>query len=272
MFRRKVNKFRSRIFRNIDQYGFKIKEIESLGDISLSKKIHYIYQKVDFLYNPTENSSKLVILFHGARAGQKLPIFRGFNYKNKNTSSLSISDPFLKHFEKTKMAFSWYLDSKQVKFHTPLVQIIGKIIQLNEKGETFFIGSSTGCYPALKFSSIFKQNVIISNAQLYLYKNFFWDKMICHYDKNDVIEEPLNIEGIFDQYGFPKSIRYYMNRKDSYHYENHFVPFKEYIIKNDLESIVQFELFTHDDMDENTSQHNIIYPKEESIRSIIDSL
>ena len=81
----------------LEAYGYKQQIIKSLKNINDESENFYTYKNLSFLSKLKPDNRKLVIIFHGAVPGEGIDriIFRGYNWKFKNTDVVCISDYLL---------------------------------------------------------------------------------------------------------------------------------------------------------------------------------
>ena len=223
----------------VDNYGFKIVNINELNEISNKEHIHYIYKNqncgIHFLYKPVQNALGLLVAFHGARWSRNstivpLPMFRSFNYpeQTNNISVLSICDPLLHKYAADNLTLSWFLSTKKCQTTKTIVAIIERISELENHNFLFF-GTSGGGFPAIKYAGIFDQQALLSNSQLMLGEAHSFNNMISVLKKNqDEIIDPININEQLVQFGFPKRITLYINTLDEHHMKCHAKPLIEW--------------------------------------------
>ena len=135
---------------------FTKQDITDLNSINQKKVTHYVYSvenlTIDFLYKPRKKSKGLIVMFHGAKTPDApLPIFRGRRDTYENCSLLSISDPVLEKYFKSRLLVSWYLDTNKFSITNHIKSIIEKVSELSDQNNMLFF--DYGCNVA-RFCSI----------------------------------------------------------------------------------------------------------------------
>jgi hypothetical protein len=249
-------------------YNFTKVELQTLEEIDENNsKIYYRYNEIDFYYKKHDNSDRLVVCFHGAvRSQENLPVFRGYNWPY---NVLCISDKLLELYP--TLGLAWYLSPKDPNIKKVYIDIIQNFLPKYQN--VIFNGSSAGGFPALLFSSYFHKKCIIQNAQIYL-KNFYSAlSKILNLLELKSNEMETNGEEIIETYGVPSRAVIMCNKKDSHHYEKHYLPFYEYINKNNLDSYFQFFDFIGCEPVPPHTHHHINLPSTmKNIRECLDEL
>ncbi len=236
-------------------YGYKQQIINNLNEINNNSNNHYTYKDLSFLSKIKSQNKNLIIIFHGAipvlDIGKHKVIFRGFNYDFDNTDIICVSDYLLEKYN-DKYYVNWTLQTeKYPKSDDLYCEIFSYYINKKNYEKIIFTGTSAGGFPAIKFSSFFKQTALISNSQLYLenypapiisnLSNQLGDKLIY---KEKLIEEIVLKSN-------PKKIIYYQNEKDNGnenvldHFQE-FLNFKKFLEDNNLINILEPHLFLKD--------------------------
>ena len=85
----------------------------------------------------------------------------------------------------------------------------------------------------------------------------------------DELEEH-DCEKIIEKYGVPNRMYIYINERDTPHYNNHYLPFKDYVIKRGLDSHFVFRNFIGSDpIIVGHTHHNIQLPPNTKIDDIL---
>lgn len=259
------------------EYPSKKIVIDSLTEVHpdmLSDDTYFEYKGIHFFFKKNTNKKNLLVAFHGAvkfnritkTVEPNLPIFRFSNYRNKKYNVLSISDKNLETYAKNKLLLSWYLPIKSFDHEEVYKEIVNHFIQSHEK--ITFSGSSGGGFPALKFGCMFKQNVLMQNSQLYLTNHPHYKIML----KNIYPDLPLELDitDVLKKYGEPKYAKIFQNSMDAHHFNEHFTPFKNFIISNGLQDKFCFEEFSN--TSPNTGNHNVRLPKNITQEFLIEDM
>jgi hypothetical protein len=139
-----------------------------------------------------------------------------------------------------------------------------------------FHGSSGGGFPSLYFSSYFHKKALIQQAQIYLnnYYNIF-DSFLKELNLQISDFNEINGEQVLSNLGLPKHLVFYCNSNDKHHYEKHFLPFLNYVSKNNWNTNFTFIEFIGDNPIPPQTHHIIQVPKNvniiDSIKSLFDS-
>jgi hypothetical protein len=269
-----------------DHYGFEVREINKLDDVTNDKSIHYVYDiqytKVHFLYRPIQNSKGLLVAFHGARFPDPetgmppLPLFRGYNYPEKmtNVSVLSICDPILYEYSANELRLSWYLDTVRFQITKPVTDIVERIRKLEGNDNIVFFGTSGGGFPAIKYAGIFNQKALLSNSQLMLDKYSYFNEFIKILAKNgDKIVESPNICRHLARDGFPQKIILYVNKSDTDHLEMHAEPLCNGLKENGKLNILDYHPFEGLQPPPGKTAHHVQWPSDykDLMKKILDS-
>jgi len=245
-------------------------DIEVLSEVDLNNTTkYYRFKETDFYFKNYDNTDRLVVSFHGSRQGSKgiyapLPIFRGFDWK---FNMLCISDKLLNIVDTNLSYIGWFLSTNGSGFHETYVDIISFF--LDKFQNIVFTGTSGGGFPSLLYSSYFKKKGLTSNAQLYLNKgwpNNFINNMEKYLNKQFEIK---TCEDIIKNFGCPVKFACYANENDIFSYCGNFIPFKEYLIKNNYISHFEMRNFIGK---ESSCPHGIYLPDGPSYNNEIEKL
>jgi len=211
------------LFQN--NYGFKTINVNALEHDLVKGNFHYKYKKCDFLYK-NNNNKYLLITFHASvNINLELPIFRCYDFNEKNIDVLCISDMLMNYrrYNKSKVTFNacFYLNCNDE--HSIYKQIINSVIHKYEK--TVFFGTSAGGLPALIFSSYFNSIALLGNSPFYI--NDWWNikntKSVLKQQNKNL--EILDIEQYLLENGPPKLLILFTNVKDEISpFEKHHKP------------------------------------------------
>ena len=200
------------LFQN--NYGFKTVNVNDLEHDLVKGDFHYKYKKCDFLYK-NNNNKYLLITFHASvNINLELPIFRCYDFNEKNIDVLCISDMLMNYrrYNKSKVMFDscFYLNCNDE--HSIYKEIVSSIIHKYKK--TVFFGTSSGGLPALIFSSYFNSIALLGNSPIYI--NDWWNikntKSVLN--KQNKKLEILDIEQYLLENGPPKLLILFTNVKD----------------------------------------------------------
>ena len=199
-------------------YDFQIKTINNLSEITYAagEKTHYHFMKdaktqlhFDFLYK-RKNKKTLTVLFHGRAPKNSYPVFRGYDYELENSDLLSLSDRLQKE---TKLEVCFFLN-----YIEDYIEIIDSIMIDGNYDNILFFATSGGGYMALFMASYFQQYAFTANG-------FYYDRSE-HYRRLEAKVQILtnkkyyigmDIEKVFQQFGFPKHVVLFSNKCDSIH-------------------------------------------------------
>lgn len=215
------------------KYPYVKKLLTKLNQLDHKQHLHYVYNQVHFLYKPVlDKNRKLVVYTHGSKNNHQMPIFRGYNCNIKNHSILCLSDTTL-HKYSNDLDMIWYLDTSKYKFFDIMVQIVRHIIDTGNYKDVIFYSSSAGSLVVIKLASIFEKIVCLSNAQLFLDKYPYYSVLKKYLlEKNDDIDDIIDVIQIFKKYGYPSKMIIYQNIADTHHYEEHYLPFIKQITED----------------------------------------
>ena len=229
---------------------------------------HYIYKDFDFLYK-NQGKENLVVLFHGSVRfkSPRRVIFRGYNYDFENADVLCISDYLIKSND--DLFLSWYLSTDKHNCLEIYTEIINRILTQKLYNKIIFTGTSGGGYPSLIFGSIFKAYSLISNSQIYLDNYIYFDEIIKLLNvENDDIE--YDIEKFILDNGPPLKTILYTNIRDGNHYNNHSIPFKNFM-KEKFPNKIETCFFKGRDPPANKCNHHIQFPNENTYQQVINN-
>jgi hypothetical protein len=247
-------------------YNFNKVVLQTLKEMDENNsKIYYRYHEIDFYYKKHDDNDRLVVSFHGAKNTEPLPLFRGYNWPY---NVLCISDKLLELNPNIRLA--WHLSPKD----TNIKEVYTEIIQnfLTKYDNVIFYGSSGGGFPALLFSSYFHKKCIIQNAQIYLEKFLYLKYTILNINPTSEFNET-NGEEIIEKYGVPSMAVIMCNINDTHHYEQHYLPFFEYINKNNLGSYFQgLDFIGHEPVPPQNHHHVNIPSTMKNILECLDSV
>lgn len=214
-------------------YGIKTVQIDKLEKIYTKGIIHYKYKDCDFLYK-NNNSKYLLITFHASIPDfHSLPIFRLYDFDEKDIDVLCISDILMKYrrYNKTDINYDacFYLNCDNE--HSIYEEIIRSVI-VNYK-KTIFFGTSAGGLPALMYASRFKVVALLGNSPLYI--KDWWNIK----NTQNVLEtrgkhlEILDIEQYISKNGPPELLILFTNIMDEISpYKDHHEPIINFFNKN----------------------------------------
>ena len=214
-------------------------------------KKEYIYKSHSFLLDYSNDSSNLIVSFHGAISHDtELPVYRLHNYKFQNTDCLCFFDQNLYTYKNKQLLLSWFLTDDNEDIYK---EIIDHILHKKTYNKVIFVGSSGGGYPSVKYASIFNKSCIIYASQLYL-KRFNYFKNFINKTKFDN-NKSYNIETYITKNNKPYEIHLYQNVYDIHHYKEHALPFTEFCKSNKVNIIYNF--FKHTDTNDIQKKRNI---------------
>jgi len=252
-------------------YGFQQKIIDNLKQIDNNSSNFYNYKGLSFLSKLSFQNNILVINFHGAVKGfgKERIIFRGFNYSIKNTDIVCISDFLMNIYDNYQV--NWCLSSAKYNIDNIYKELFSFLIDCKSYKNVIFTGSSAGGYPSIYFASYFGKIALLSNPQIYLEKYGYsqknsknpWGfyqlaKMLA--DNGDsILYEPLAIEKHIKKYK-PKKIIIYSNIYDIGTYKDHVLQFVEFLKKNQLNNLLELNIFEGITPPEGKTNHEVNFP------------
>lgn len=238
---------------------FEKKIIHSLQEINEQDTFHYQFKGIDFLLKSSLQSPTIIIFFHGAvRDKSQIPVFRGFNYEFPNTTILCIADKTLEEYP--SISCFWYIHPLYKTIYFDIIQYCSQ-----SKKNIIMTGSSSGCFPAIYYSSLFSAKCLVQNGQIYLEKYYnFWNLL----KKISILFPIPCIETTILYFGCPEII-YFQNIKDEHHYEHHCKPFQKFIKDNHLEKNVKFILFEEEQ--EGKTPHHIHCPRQTTLKNVLET-
>lgn len=264
-----------------NHYKHKIKEIQDFSEIVDNEPMHYVWKRenieLEFLYKPSPNSKGLVVVFHGAGVhgdGSRplLPIFRLHDLSIENVSVLSLSDPVLKQYRKNDLLLSWFLDTHRYQPSLYIQEIIAHIKLRENSQNILFMGTSGAGFVALKYACIFKEKVLVSNAQFFIQSFFYYQKfdaVLCKH--NDAVTETINAEHLLAKYGLPKKVIVYSNTCDNEHHEGQALPFVQYMQNTCPTDCIELRTFSDTGDGLGKDAHCVLWdrPYEDIIKEIL---
>ena len=195
-------------------YNFTHTTITSLQDIDLDviHTEHYTHNDIDFLLKRNPENKILTVLCHGRAPKGSYPIFRGYDYSLTNSDSLSIAD---KLQSEINLEVTYYLH-----YIPNYISIIKYIYETGNYTKILFFGSSSAGFITLFLASYFQQSAFIANAFIYSNNNHYRriQEYCNRYDKKYAIG--MDIQAVFETYGFPKEVFLFSNKADSIHVKN----------------------------------------------------
>jgi hypothetical protein len=239
-------------------YGYTQINLSNLGSISKTGNHFYNFKGVNFLCKMNPKNTKIVFVFHGARTNNDKVIFRGFDYQIEGVDIICISDYLISFYE--NYTVNWTLPTKKHNADPIYREIIGALLQKKYE-KVVFTGTSAGGYPSIKFACYFNAIALVSNAQIYLenYPGFQTFTKMLESNGDSVIYNKKEIEKIIQE-NKPKKIVMY-NNKDDLTYERDIVPLTEFVKKNNLKKIFDFNIFSWDgQIPEGKTHHHIQFP------------
>lgn len=147
-------------------YGYKVKNIKTLNDISSHGSFWYEYKNLNFLSKQKKTNENLVISFHGCIGKKMTNVFRGYDYVIENTDIVCVSNTLTNIY--TELQISWYLSSKKYDVCGICHELFSFLIDKKIYKNVIFTGSSAGAYPSIYYACIFNKTAIIANPQIYL--------------------------------------------------------------------------------------------------------
>jgi hypothetical protein len=259
------------------RYGYSQQKIDDLSSVNCNSNNWYLYKDLNFLVKFKKNNSNLIILFHGALpdVSDRECCFRGFNYEIEDTDILSVSDILVSKY--TNFQISWFLSSnKYNNINDNYIEVFDYLINKQNYTKIIFTGTSGGGYPSLYFASYYKKIAVIGNSQIYPEHYWLYNDLINKLKENDdlLLYENKNIEKIIINQQ-PEKIYLYQNLNDKSldHIGNaYYVPFVKFINDNNLNNILDLNLFRGLEPPEGKTDHHIFFPDKESHLSILKKI
>lgn len=255
----------------IKAYGYKQKLIKNISEIPKAGDHFLNFQGLNFLVKLKPENNNICFIFHGAVSGKGVNriIFRGYDYNIQNTDIVCICDYLLNKYHEYEL--NWTLSTKKYNVENIYVSIIYKILKNKKYKNVLFSGTSAGGYPSIKFASKFNENALVSNSQLYLEEcgrglnpkyGFYKLNNMLNNNQDELLYYDKNIE-LEILKSKPKTIILYNNIMDTT-FKRDFIPFINFIIRSDLVSIIDINLFST-----NYNYHNISFPNNKSYLSVL---
>jgi hypothetical protein len=260
-------------------YDFNFRKIDDLYQISNNDKIHYEYERINFLFNRDNDREcdNLIVFFHGSVPqfsnikNVNRIVFRGYNYHFDNADILSFSDGLMNVY--SDYMIGWFLSTKKYNFDKIYREIMTYIFDKYKYKNILFTGTSGGGYPSIRYACYYNKHALISNSQLYLekynkkYMGFNKLKELVNNFDDEIIYE--SIEDIIEK-NYPKKLIIYSNILD-YTYYVDLIKFCKFISKKQLDKleIINIELFEDCESD-NKMIHQIQFPHKEKYINILE--
>ena len=258
------------------RYGYLQEKIDNLDYINCNSNNWYFYKDLNFLVKFKKNNSNLIIFFHGALPdiSDRDCCFRGFNYEIDNTNILCVSDILISKYKNFQI--SWFLSSNKHNINNIYIEVFDYLINKQNYKKIIFTGTSGGGYPSLYFASYYKKIALISNSQIYPEHYWHYNDLIKKLKDNDdlLLYENKNIEKILVNQQ-PEKIYLYQNLNDP-GLENignaYYISFVKFINDNNLNNILELNLFKGSEPQEGKTHHHIFFPDNESYVSILKKI
>lgn len=257
------------------RYGYSQQKINNLSYINCNSNNWYCYESLNFLVKFKNNNSNLIIFFHGALPdiSDRDCCFRGFNYDIDDTNILCISDILISIYKNFEI--SWYLSSNKHNINNIYIELFDYLIKKQNYKKIIFTGTSGGGYPSLYFASYYKKIALISNSQIYPEHYYgLYIKLIQKLKENDDLLLYKNIEKIIINQQ-PEKIYLYQNLGDTDLLNNgnsYYIPFVKFINDNNLNNILDLNLFKGLEPPEGKTHHHVFFPENETHLSIIKKI
>ena len=213
-------------------------ELNEIDEFQINEKGLLYYCKIKL----RANSNRILIMLHGNIGNHNdNPVYARWNWGGMyDANILCISDPTLNLYKGSTLC--WYLGSEDIHAIEGVIRIssiVAKILQI-EENKTIFYGSSGGGFSAIMAAflkpngraiGILPQTNILSyhagHPALNLLNSIYGTN-------NDIISNPNFYRwSLFKSYEFAiknnSKILIVQNKADTFHYNNHFLPFIKYV-------------------------------------------
>lgn len=202
---------------------------------------HFEGEQYDFIFAPKPETKRLIVFFSGdaRRTTFEPPVFQRWSWASKFPAScLYFSDPALYHH--SNLGLAWYAGNSHGDYMEHITQITRSVAATvgATEDQVFSYGSSGGGFAALRFARYYEGlRVIAINPQTHLwnYPEKWTNRMARvaygagslagvpedHQYKFSVLD-PAVVEGA-------RSIFLAQNEQDTDHYQNHYMPFTEFV-------------------------------------------
>ncbi len=179
----------------------------------------------DFYFRPG-STNNLIVFFHGAlpRPADRtiqLPVFRAYNYKPDSAPHILCISDAVTHYYYADVRLAWYLDTKNIKQVATILEIVDFFKTKLAINNILFCGSSGGGYPAIRFAALTQQSALLSNSQIFLDRDFYYEKLIPKMEELDDEFEEHDLRKILAHCKGPFKIFNNCNLKDSTTIEHH---------------------------------------------------
>lgn len=202
---------------------------------------HVDGEQYDFVFAPKPETKRLIVFFAGDARRSKFepPVFQRWSWASKFPAScLYFSDPALYH--NSNLGLAWYAGNSRGDYLEHIGELVAGVARAVgvERGQVFSYGSSGGGFAALRFGCFYPGlRVIAVNPQTNLWN--YPEKWTKRMSRACYGVEGLDRVPPDHQYKFSaldpevvsgaRSIFVAQNVKDVEHYENHFIPFMDYV-------------------------------------------
>ncbi|MDQ0854680.1 hypothetical protein QFZ79_002791 [Arthrobacter sp. V4I6] len=202
---------------------------------------HFEDEQYDFIFAPKPETGRLVVFFSGdaRRNTFEPPVFQRWSWASKFPAScLYFSDPALYHH--SNLGLAWYAGNSRGDYLAHIAEIVASLANTIGAGEdqVFSYGSRGGGFAALRFARYYEGvRVIAINPQTDLRKYpAKWTNRMSR-----VAYGAEKLGGVSEDHWYKfsaldsevthraRSIFLAQNEQDADHYENHFLPFKEFV-------------------------------------------
>lgn len=254
----------------MNAYGYKQTKISNLGLITKTGNNFYNFKGVNFLCKLNPKNTKIAIIFHGARTNKDKVIFRGFDYQIDGTDIICISDYLIALYD--NYTVNWTLPTKKHNTDPIYREIIGALLK-KKYNKVIFTGTSAGGYPSIKFACYFHAIAVVANSQLYLenYGGINTLSKMLEANGDQIIYKNKEIEKIILE-NKPKKIVIYNNKDDST-YMRDYLPILEFVKKNNLSPLFNFQIFSwNGPIPEGKTHHHIQFPGNKKHLEILKTL
>ena len=125
-------------------------------------------------FKHSQHSKQLLVIFHGAidRTTRDVPFFPPFFPElGDGIAQISISDPTIMQYG--THGIGWYAGSAEFPLQKVLIEILGEVFICGNYQRVVFVGSSSGGFASLFYSSFFSGSIAIAGCpQTNLYRYY----------------------------------------------------------------------------------------------------
>lgn len=192
--------------------------------------IHYGFASLDLHIVPRD-SLNLVVMFHAAAdpATSTLPIFVGRQLvADLDASVLFVSEPALDY----EISIGWYIGDQDRPLQRDLPRVITHVAEKLGSTHLIFYGASAGGYASLYYSHEFENSLSITLNPQTNVERYYSAPVQRYYAACWSGTKPTPETAVTDlveayRQSFPNYVIYLQNQSDSFHFSNHFAPWRD---------------------------------------------